>query len=66
MLEGTGEHQVRHWDIKELEIYRKDAKCFPQVSDDNLKWWYQQVFDSEDNTYQAPPATIYADYKDLN
>ena len=66
MLEGTGEHQVRHWDIKELEIYRKDAKCFPQVSDDNLKWWYQQVFDSEDNTYQAPPATIYTDYEDLN
>merc|ERR1719510_1700315 len=47
MLEGNGEHQVRHWNLKELEIYRNNAKTFPQVSSDVLSLWYEQVFNSE-------------------
>jgi secreted Zn-dependent insulinase-like peptidase len=58
MLEGNGEHQVRHWNLKELEIYRNNAKSFPLVSSEVLSRWYQKVFDSEDNTYQPPHSMI--------
>ena len=57
-LEGTGEHQVRHWDLKEVDLYRKDAKTFPQVSPDILTQWYQQVFNAEDNVYDPPYSLI--------
>ena len=58
MLEGPGEHQVRHWNLKELEIYRNKARSFPQVSSELLTRWYQEVFESEDNTYQPPYSMI--------
>ena len=58
MLEGSGEHQVRHWDLKELELYRHEARTFPQVSAEILSRWYQQVFDSEDNNYKPPYSMI--------
>ena len=58
MLEGNGEHQVRHWDLKELEIYRNDARTFPQVSHEILSKWYQQVFDSDNNNYKPPHSMI--------
>ena len=58
MLEGSGEHQVRHWDLKELEIYRHETQTFPQVSAEILSRWYQQVFDSEDNDYKSPYSMI--------
>lgn len=58
MLEGSGEHQVRHWDLREINIYRKDAESFPQISPEVLQSWYQQVFDSEDNIYDAPNSMI--------
>ena len=54
MLEGNGEHQVRHWSIKELELYRNNTKSFPQVSPEILSRWYQKVFNSEDNKYKPP------------
>ena len=58
MLEGSGEHQVRHWDLKELELYRHEARTFPQVSAEILSRWYQQVFDSDDNNYKPPYSMI--------
>ena len=58
MLEGSGEHQVRHWSLKELEIYRNNAKSFPQVSPEVLAQWHQQVFDSENNVYSPPYSMI--------
>ena len=57
-LEGSGEHQVRHWDLRELELYRQDAKPFPQVSPEILTEWYQQVFNAEDNIYNPPYSSI--------
>lgn len=55
-LEGSshGGMETRHWDLREIEIYRRDAESFTKLSDKLLVQWMKEVFDSESNSYEPP------------
>ena len=47
---------VRHWDLKELPLFRKDLGSFVKLKPEPLQKWLLTVFESDSSaSYEPPP-----------
>ena len=47
---------VRHWDLKELPLFRQNLSAFHKLKSDDLRKWLQSVFEegSQSDNYSPP------------
>lgn len=52
---------VRHWDLKELPLFRKGLESFVKLRQGPLQKWLQSVFESEPSALYQPPPVLCQD-----